>query len=141
MNPQTDQHGHPKMALRFDLHACCDCPARTLCTRSPKVPRILAVRTPAECEIVQRSRQHQQTEALCAKDAQRSGMEGTYSQVVRSPGLRCTRSFGFSETERSHLFTTAAMNLNRLDVFLEGKKTAKTQVSRFAALAPDELAG
>jgi transposase len=137
--PRTDQHGHPKVAIRFDLHACRDCPARALCTRSPRAPRILAVRTQAEFEILQRSRQHQQTETFGAKYARRSGIEGTHSQAVRSLGLRRTRYFGFSKTELSHLLTAAAINLIRLDAFLEGKKTAKTRVSRFAALAPDEL--
>jgi len=68
-------------------------------------------------------------------------MEGTPSQAVRSLGFRRTRSFGFSKTARSPLFPAAAINQMRLDAFLEGKKTAKTRVSRFAALAPDALAG
>ena len=68
-------------------------------------------------------------------------MEGTPSQAVRSLGLRRTRSFGLPKTAFSHLFTAAAINLIRLDAFLEGKKTAKTRVSRFAAFSPVELAG
>lgn len=139
--PRVDQHGHPKVALRFDLHECRDCPVRSLCTRSPRAPRMLTVHTQAEFEILQRSRQHQQTETFRATYAQRSGIEGTHSQAVRVLGLRRTRYFGFSKTELSHLFTAAAINLIRLDAFLEGKKTAKTRISRFAALAPDELAG
>ena len=99
------------------------------------------MRTQAECEILQSARQHQQTEAFQAKYAQRSGIEGTHSQAVRSLGLRRTRYFGFPKTALSHLLTATAINLIRLDAFLEGKKTAKTRVSRFAALAPVELAG
>lgn len=139
--PRTDQHGHPKIAIRFGLHDCRDCPARSLCTRSATAPRILAVRTQAEFEVLQSARQHQQTEAFRVRYGQRSGIEGTHSQAVRSLGLRRTRYFGLPKTAFSHLLTAAAINLIRLDAFLEGKKTAKTRVSRFATLAPAELAG
>jgi hypothetical protein len=37
--------------------------------------------------------------------------------------------------------SAAAIRLIRLDAFLEGMKATKTRVSRFATLAPDELAG
>lgn len=139
--PRTDQHGHPKIAIRFGLQDCRDCPARALCTRSARAPRILAVRTQAEFEILQSSRQHQQTETFRVRYAQRSGIEGTHSQAVRSLGLRRTRYFGLPKTALSHVFTAAAINLIRLDAFLEGKKAAKTRTSRFATLAPVELAG
>lgn len=41
---RTDQHGHPKISVRFGLHECRDCPARSLCTRSLQAPRTLSVR-------------------------------------------------------------------------------------------------
>lgn len=138
--PRANQHGHPKIAIRFGWHECRECPARPLCTRSATAPRILAVRTQAECEVLQSARQLQQTEAFRARYGQRSGIEGTHAQAVRSLGLRRTRSFGLPRTALSHVCTAAAINLIRLDAFLEGKKTAKTRVSRFAALAPAELA-
>jgi transposase len=138
--PRTDQHGHPKVAIRFGLDDCRQCPARALCTRSARAPRILAVRTQAEFEVLQSARQHQHTDQFQAKYAHRSGIEGTHSQAVRALGLRRTRYFGLPKTALSHLFTAAAINLIRLDAFLEGKKMAKTRVSRFAALAPVELA-
>jgi transposase len=139
--PRTDQHGHPKLAIRFGLHDCRDCSARSLCTRSATAPRILAVRTQAEFEVLQSARHFQQTEAFQARYAQRSGIEGTHSQGVRSLGLRRTRYFGLQKTSLQHTFTAAAINLIRLDAFWEGKKTAKTRTSRFAALVPIEIAG
>jgi len=137
---RTDQHGHPKVAIRFGLHDCRDCPARSLCTRSATAPRILAVRTQAEFEVLQSARQLQQTEAFQTRYAQRSGIEGTHSQGVRSLGLRRTRYLGLRKTSLQHVLTAAAINLIRLDAFLEGAKTVKTRTSRFAALAPVELA-
>jgi hypothetical protein len=47
---------------------------------------------------------------------------------------------GLAKTGLTHVFTTAALNLLRLDAILSGKKAAKTRVSRFAALAPASLA-
>jgi transposase len=137
--PRTDQHGHPKVAIRFDLQDCRACPVRALCPRSPRAPRILAVRTQAEWEVLQQARQAQQTNAFQTRYARRSGIEGTHSQAVRSLGLRRTRYFGLPKTALSHLFTAAAINVIRLDAFLAGKKAAKTRVSRFAALMPVEL--
>ena len=61
-------------------------------------------------------------------------------QAVRALGLRRTRYFGLAKTGLAHVFTAAALNLLRLDAFLDGKKAAKTRVSRFAALAPASLA-
>lgn len=139
--PRVDQHGHPKVAIRFGLHDCRACPARAQCTRSATAPRLLAVRTQAEFEVLQSARKQQDTPTFRARYAQRSGIEGTHSQAVRSLGLRRTRYFGLPKTALSHLFTAAAINLIRFDAFLEGKKATKTRTSRFAALAPVELAG
>lgn len=85
--PRTDQHGHPKVAIRFGLHDCRACPARPQCTRSATAPRILAVRTQEEFEVLQSARKLQDTKAFRARYAQRSGIEGTHSQAVRSLGL------------------------------------------------------
>lgn len=104
--PRTDQHGHPKIAIRFGLYDCRDCPARSLCTRSATAPRILAVRTQAEFEVLHHARQLQQTEAFQARYAQRSGIEGTHSQAVRSLGLRRTRYLGLMKTSLQHVLTT-----------------------------------
>jgi hypothetical protein len=40
-----------------------------------------------------------------------------------------------------HVFTAAAINLIRLDAFLEGTKATKTRTSRLAAFVPVEIAG
>jgi transposase len=56
-------------------------------------------------------------------------------------GLRRTRYLGLTKTAFQHVLTAAALNLVRLDAFLAGKKVAKTRISRFATLAPVELAG
>jgi transposase len=137
---RTDQHGHPKVAIRFGLHECRDCPARSLCTRSPCAPRILAVRHQSEHEMLRQAREREKGEEFRTLYAQRSGIEGTHSQAVRTMGLRRTRFFGLKKTALQHVFTAAALNFVRLDAHLAGKKVTKTRVSRFATLAPVELA-
>jgi hypothetical protein len=100
---------------------------------------MLTIRPQAACEILQQARKEQHTEAFRTLYAHRSGIEGTHSQAVRGLGLRRTRYCGLAKTALAHVFTAPAINLLRLDAFVEGKKTAKTRISRFAALAPVEL--
>ena len=138
--PGTDQYGHPNVDVRFGLHDCRVCPARSLCTRSATAPRHLTLRQQAEFEILQQARLRQKDEAFQKLYAGRSGIEGVHSQAVRTMGLRRTRYFGLAKTSLQHLFTALALNLVRLDAHLAGKKAAKTRVSRFAALAPVTLA-
>lgn len=133
---RNDQHGHPKVAIRFGLQDCRECPVRSSCTRSPCAPRILAVRHQGEYETLRQARKLQQTEEWRLQYAQRSGIEGTHSQAVRALGLRRTRYRGLAKTSLQHALTAAAINLIRVDAFLEGKKTTKTRTSRFAALLP-----
>jgi transposase len=128
-------------SAHIGLHDCRDCPVHSLCTRSATAPRILAVRTQAEFEVLQNARHFQHTEAFQSRYAQRSGIEGTHSQGVRSLGLCRTRYVGLEKTSLQHVFTAVAINLIRLDAFLEGTKATKTRTSRFAAFVPVEIAG
>ena len=136
---RKDQHGHPKVAIRFGLHDCRACPARSLCTRSVHAPHILAVRHQSEHEALQQARTREQEEEFRTQYAKRSGIEGTHSQAVRTMGLRRTRYLGLTKTALQHTFTATALNLVRLDAFLAEKKVTKTRVSHFATLAPVEL--
>ena len=66
----------------------------------------------------------------------RAGIEGTFSQAVRSFDLRHTRYRGLAQTHLQHVVTAAALNLDRLVAWLQDLPRAKTRISRFAALAP-----
>jgi transposase len=48
--------------------------------------------------------------------------------------LRQSRDIGFAKTPLQHLATAAAMDLVRLEAWLEGIPHAGTRISRFAAL-------
>jgi hypothetical protein len=101
--------------------------------------RILAVRHQSEHEMLRQARDREKDEAFRTLYALRSGIEGTHSQAVRALGLRRTRYFGLPKTALAQVLTAAAINLIRIDAFLDGKKAAKTRVSRFTTLAPISL--
>ena len=120
-----DQHGHPKLYIRFDEKTCRQCPCRTLCTRSQE-----------EFLQLQRRRKQQETEEFQVTYAKRAGIEGTHSQAVRTLGLRQCRYIGLEKASLQHSLIAAAINLLRLDNFIAGEKMEQTRISHFAALAP-----
>ena len=68
----------------------------------------------------------------------RAGVEGTISQGVRAFGMRRSRYRGLDKTHLQHVAIAAAINIDRLVAWFDGRPLAKTRVSRFAALAPPE---
>ena len=85
--------------------------------------------------LLQALRQQQNTAEWKATYAKRAGVEGTLSQGVRAFGLRHCRYVGLAKTRLQHLATAAAINIDRLAAWLDGRPHAKTRSSRFAALA------
>jgi transposase len=57
------------------------------------------------------------------------------SQGLRVAGLRQARYVGQDKTHLQHLATAVALNLLRLDAWVDKRPFAKTRRSRFAALA------
>ena len=88
-----------------------------------------------EHQALQALRQQQNTTEWQAKYAKRAGIEGTLSQGVRAFGLRRTRYWGVAKTHLQHVATAAAINIDRIVAWLDGRPHAKTRLSRFAALA------
>ena len=76
-----DQHGHPKLYIRFDGKTCRECPCRTLCTRAQEKPRQLSIRSQEEFLQLQRRRKQLETEEFQATYAKRAGIEGTHSEA------------------------------------------------------------
>jgi transposase len=88
-----------------------------------------------EHQALQELRQQQNTTEWQAKDAKRAGIEGTLSQGVRAFGRRHCRYVGLAKTRLQHLATAAAIHIDRLAAWLDGRPHAKIRISRFAALA------
>ena len=80
------------------------------------------------------ARQREKTPEFMELYANRSGVEGTVSQAVRTCGLRRMRYRGFAETQLDHTLTATAINCLRLSEWFAGAPRAKTQHSRFATL-------
>ena len=135
-----DQHGHPKLSIRFDEQTCRECPCRSLCTRAQEKPRRLSIRSQEEFLQLQRRRKQQETEEFQVTYANRAGIEGTLSQGVRALGLRQSRYIGLQKASLQHSLIAAALNLLRLDNFITEEKMEKTRISHFAALAPKKAA-
>ena len=114
-----------------------NCEVRSRCTRSEKESRSLTLRgDKAKHQAIQEARKQQKTDEWKKRYDKRAGIEGTFSQGIRSFGLRQARYIGLAKTHLQHLLTAAAINLVRVDNWLEGKPLAKTRISRFKAIQP-----
>jgi transposase len=133
--PETAR-GRTMVAVGFSAADCTACPTRALCTRAKTGTRNLTLQSRAEHEAIQAARQRQQTTEFAAQYAPRAGIEGTLSQGIRAFGLRKARYRGLAKTHLQHVATATAINLVRLDDWLNGAPRATTRISAFAALAP-----
>ncbi|RZK36986.1 MAG: hypothetical protein EOO61_09600 [Hymenobacter sp.] len=85
------------------------------------------------------ARERQHSSAYKVAYSQRAGIEGTISQRVRAFGLPHrrtgrTRYVGLSKTHLQHVLTAAAINLCRLDDWLNEQPKARTRQSTFVRL-------
>ena len=133
-HPRHDRWGNAVIHVDFHQRHCGPCPYRSVCTHAEREPRELTLKPRAEHEALLTARERQTTAAWQAQYAARAGIEGTLSQGIRAFVLRQSRYMGFAKTHLQHLATAAAMNLVRLDAWLEGIPHARTRISRFAAL-------
>ncbi len=132
----ANRHGQPVVVIRFDRATCRTCPARPMCVRSPKNPRVLSIHPQAEYEALRTARARQLTPNFQSLYATRAGIEGTLSQAVRNSGLRRSRYIGLAKTHLQHLLTATATNLLRAAAWLMGHPRACTRTPAFAKLAP-----
>ncbi|MGI4800321.1 MAG: IS1182 family transposase [Janthinobacterium lividum] len=125
--------GRSCIQVGFNAADCRPCPSRLRCTRSAS--RQLRLHPRPEHEALAAARARLDTETGRTLYAQRQGIEGTISQGVRAFGLRQTRYRGLAKTSLQHVAAAAAINLDRLAAWFNGRPLAPTRTSRFAALA------
>jgi transposase len=124
------------ITAKFSRAECRVCPTRSQCTRAqPGTPRFLTFRPQADHEVLRAVRQQQGTNDWQRRYRRRAGIEGTLSQAVRAFELRRTRYFGLPQTHLQHVATAVAINLVRLDAWLQRIPHARTRTSHFATLA------
>src|SRR5262249_4998071 len=120
----------------FSRHDCQACAARPLCTKNQQQGRRVRLPPRDQYEALATARTWYASEAARQTVQQRAGVGGPLSQGVRAYGLRRTRSRGLEKTHVQHIAIAAAINLDRIVAWLEGRLRAQTRTSRFAALAP-----
>lgn len=125
--------GRSYIQVGFSTADCRPCPSRPRCTRATS--RQLRLHPRPEHEALATARARLDTEAGRKLYAQRHGVEGTISQGVRVFGLRRARYRGLAKTTLQHVATAAAINLDRLAAWFNGRPLAPTRISRFATLA------
>ena len=133
---EVNAAGGQAMAVAGFRHSDCrPCPSRMRCTRSSTQGRSVLVRSRPEHEALVAARARERTDGYRRLYAQRQGIEGTISQSVRAFGLRRARYRGLAKTSLQHVATAAAINLDRLAAWFNGRPLAPTRTSRFATLA------
>jgi transposase len=130
-----DAYGNKTITVNFRHHDCIRCEARSHCIRQTKGRRQLLLKPKEEHEALQTARITQQTETWQLKYNKRAGIEGTFSQGVRTQGLRRSRYRGLARTRLQHVATSAATNLQRVDDYWQGRPREQTRISSFLRLA------
>jgi transposase len=134
--PTLDTRKHEVIKIRFSTKDCQQCPVLSFCTSSnSRAPRrLLSVRPQEQYEALQAARKLQATKEFSQHYALRSGIEATISQGVRAFDLRRSRYIGQPRTHLQHVATAAAINLVRVEAWLDGDELAPTRLSAFQRL-------
>ncbi|MFE9886933.1 IS1182 family transposase [Streptomyces scopuliridis] len=135
---QRKPGGTPITRVHFALQDCDPCPLRSQCTKAAngKYGRTLTLLPREQQQVLEQRRIEQQTEEWKARYDIRAGVEGTISQAVRRTGIRRTRYTGLPKTHLGNVLTATAINIIRLDAWLNDTPLGKTRISHPAALDP-----
>lgn len=138
----VNTHGRPYIQVQFSQSDCTPCEHRALCTRV-KLPqaRALMLHPQPQHEALKAAQAWYDSEEGKRQYGRRAGIEGTLSQGVRAFGMRRTRYRGLDKTHLQNIAIAAAINLDRLVAWFDGRPRAVTRISRFARLAPPHAMG
>ena len=133
---QMDISGQPIIDIRFPKAVCRECPVRSNCTHAKTGPRGLTIRAQAQHNALQARRQAQLTPEFHEVYNHRAGVEAVFSQGTRRSGMRRSRYTGLAKTHLQNVLIATALNLVRVDAWLEEFPLATTRASRFLELQP-----
>jgi transposase len=128
----THMDGQPRTVVIFPKYGYRNCKVPPACTSG--FTRRLTLHPREEHALLQRRRAEQNTDAWKQCYAQRAGVEGTISQAVWTTGIRRSRYRGQAKTGPAHVFSTAAINLHRIDAHWTGCPLGTTRRTHFADL-------
>jgi transposase len=127
--------GRVTISTKFSRTDCKNCAVNRLCTKNgDKNARKLTMLPHEEHELLTAARAEQQTPEWKKTHNMRAGIEGTFSQGVRSVGLRRSRYRGQAKTHLQNVAIACAINLQRLTDHWSGVMPAQTRTSTFAQL-------
>lgn len=131
----TSRSGRVSIHTKFSRTDCAKCSVNYLCTTNgAKNPRKLTLLRRDESELLAASRIEQRTPEWKELYNKRAGIEGTFSQGVRSVGLRRSRYRGLQKTHLQNIAIPCAINLQRLTDHWSGVPPAETRSSAFVRL-------
>ncbi|MFD7605963.1 IS1182 family transposase [Streptomyces mirabilis] len=135
---QRKASGTPLVRVRFALADCDPCPLRARCPKAAngKRGRSLTLLPREQQQILEERRAEQQTDEWKARYDVRAGVEGTISQAVRRTHLRRTPYQGQHKTHLANVLSATALNLTRIDAWLNNTPLGTTRVSHLARLTP-----
>jgi len=131
----TSPTGRVTFHTKFSRTDCAQCSANKLCTKNAaRNPRKLGMLPREEHEWLVARRTEQRSPEWKQLYNKRAGIEGTFSQGVRSVGLRRSRYRGVQKTHLQNVAVACAINLQRLTDYWAGVLPAQTRTSTFARL-------
>ena len=133
---QRKPSGIPIARVHFALADCDACPLRPKCTKAAngRFGRSLTLLSREQHEILASQRAEQQTPEWKARYDVRAGVEGTISQAVRATRMRRTPYHGQPKAHLASVLNATALNLIRVDAWLNGTPLGATRVSHLARL-------
>ncbi|MFG2386464.1 transposase [Streptomyces avermitilis] len=134
---QRKASGTPLVRVHFALADCDPCPLRPRCTKAAngKWGRSLTLLPREQQQILEQRRAEQQTDTWKERYDARAGVEGTISQALRRTRLRRTPYQGLHKTHLANILSATAVNIARVDAWLNGTPLGATRVSHLARLA------
>lgn len=131
----TSATGRQVISTKFSRTDCSVCAVSALCTKNAgRNPRKLSLRPREEHELLIASRAEQCTAKWKQLYNRRAGIEATFSQGVRSLGLRRSRYRGLPKCHLQNVAIACAINLQRLSDHWSGVLPAPTRTSALARL-------
>ncbi|MFE7753390.1 IS1182 family transposase [Streptomyces sp. NPDC057428] len=133
---QRKPSGTPITRVHFAHADCAPCPLRSRCTKAANGTwgRSLTLLPREQQEVLARQRSEQQTAEWKARYDIRAGVEGTISQAVRRTRLRRTPYRGQPKTHLANVLSATAINLIRVDAWLNNTPLGTTRLSHLARL-------
>ena len=117
--------------IKFSIKDCQVCSFRADCTKSKRVRRTLTILPEVKYESQRKIREREKTEEFRNEYQRRSGIEGTISQAVRGFGIRRSRYIGQAKTQLQQVVSATAINLVRVNSWLQEIPMAKTRQPLF----------